>query len=97
MMTSMAICMMGPRSSNNQFALVQDRDDEEDPRERERKAREEEKRSKHEKLQADRKLLPMFPYREGLLEAIAEHQVLIIVGETGSGKTTQVSFPRHAA
>ena len=71
-------------------------EDEEDPRERERKAREAEKRSKQEKLQADRKLLPMFPYREGLLEAIAEHQVLIIVGETGSGKTTQVTFYMHA-
>ncbi len=66
-------------------------DDEEDPRERERLARESEKRTKHEKLQADRKLLPMFPYREGLLEAIAKYQVVIIVGETGSGKTTQVS------
>ncbi|KAL6774284.1 hypothetical protein ACKKBG_A24410 [Auxenochlorella protothecoides x Auxenochlorella symbiontica] len=32
----------------------------------------------------------MFPYREDLLKAIAEHQVLIIVGETGSGKTTQI-------
>ena len=64
--------------------------DDEDPRERERKARAAEKQSKQEKLQADRKLLPMFPYREGLLEAIAEHQILIIVGETGSGKTTQV-------
>lgn len=29
-------------------------------------------------------------YREDLLKAIAEHQVLIIVGETGSGKTTQI-------
>ncbi|KFM23132.1 Putative pre-mRNA-splicing factor ATP-dependent RNA helicase DHX16 [Auxenochlorella protothecoides] len=28
--------------------------------------------------------------REDLLKAIAEHQVLIIVGETGSGKTTQI-------
>lgn len=69
---------------------MQDVDDEEDPREKERKARAAEKQSKQEKLQADRKLLPMFPFREPLLEAIAEHQVLIIVGETGSGKTTQV-------
>lgn len=32
----------------------------------------------------------MFPFREELLTAIANHQVLIIEGETGSGKTTQI-------
>eukprot|EP01133_Synstelium_polycarpum_P002542 gene2542-2913_t len=37
-----------------------------------------------------RRSLPIFPYREELLAAVAEHQVLIIVGETGSGKTTQI-------
>ena len=45
-------------------------------------------------LQAERKNLPMYKYRDGehgLLAAIAEHQILIVVGETGSGKTTQVS------
>ena len=44
-----------------------------------------------EKLQAGRRELPMFKYREELLEAIAAHQIIVIVGETGSGKTTQVS------
>ena len=61
----------------------------EDPEQAELKAREAAKQSAFEKLQADRRLLPMFPYREGLLDAIAKHNVLIIVGETGSGKTTQ--------
>ncbi|XP_066579606.1 pre-mRNA-splicing factor ATP-dependent RNA helicase DHX16 [Amia ocellicauda] len=37
-----------------------------------------------------RRSLPVFPYREDLLAAIAEHQILIIEGETGSGKTTQI-------
>lgn len=37
-----------------------------------------------------RKSLPVYKYREPLLKAIAEHQILIIVGETGSGKTTQL-------
>ncbi|KAM7269789.1 hypothetical protein ACFE04_025286 [Oxalis oulophora] len=50
-----------------------------------------------EKLQADRKTLPMFPYREQLLEAINDHQVLVIVGETGSGKTTQIPQYLHEA
>jgi pre-mRNA-splicing factor ATP-dependent RNA helicase DHX16 len=41
-------------------------------------------------LQETRRSLPIFPYREQLLEAIETHQVLIIEGETGSGKTTQI-------
>ncbi|XP_069054383.1 pre-mRNA-splicing factor ATP-dependent RNA helicase DHX16 isoform X2 [Lepisosteus oculatus] len=41
-------------------------------------------------IQEVRRSLPVFPYRADLLAAIAEHQVLIIEGETGSGKTTQI-------
>lgn len=41
-------------------------------------------------MQAVRRSLPVFPFREELLAAIANHQVLIIEGETGSGKTTQI-------
>eukprot|EP00054_Salpingoeca_dolichothecata_P026405 m.188634 g.188634 ORF g.188634 m.188634 type:complete len:1056 (-) comp25647_c0_seq3:133-3300(-) len=37
-----------------------------------------------------RKSLPVYAYREAFLEAVKEHQVLIICGETGSGKTTQL-------
>ena len=44
----------------------------------------------HEALQATRRTLPVFAYREDIIAAVREHQVLIIVGETGSGKTTQV-------
>lgn len=43
-----------------------------------------------EKLQKERRGLPIYPYREELLQAIKTYQVLVIVGETGSGKTTQV-------
>lgn len=38
----------------------------------------------------ERASLPVYPYRSELLQAIAENQILIIVGETGSGKTTQI-------
>ncbi|VFQ64111.1 unnamed protein product [Cuscuta campestris] len=54
-------------------------------------------KSAFEKLQADRKTLPIFPYRDELLQAINEHQVLVIVGETGSGKTTQIPQYLHEA
>ena len=37
-----------------------------------------------------RKTLPVYAYREEIIAAVREHQVLIIVGETGSGKTTQI-------
>jgi pre-mRNA-splicing factor ATP-dependent RNA helicase DHX16 len=42
-----------------------------------------------------RAALPIYPYRQGLLDAIKNYQVLIIVGETGSGKTTQVMQYLH--
>ncbi|XP_019334322.2 pre-mRNA-splicing factor ATP-dependent RNA helicase DHX16 [Alligator mississippiensis] len=41
-------------------------------------------------IQEVRRSLPIFPYRHDLVAAITEHQVLIIEGETGSGKTTQI-------
>ena len=37
-----------------------------------------------------RRSLPSYPFRQDLLEAIEDHQILIIEGETGSGKTTQI-------
>ena len=37
-----------------------------------------------------RESLPVFKYRQTFLDAIAKYQVLILVGETGSGKTTQL-------
>lgn len=37
-----------------------------------------------------KKSLPIYKFKQQLLEAIAEYQVVIIEGETGSGKTTQL-------
>ena len=34
--------------------------------------------------------LPIYPFKEDLIRAVKEHQILIIEGETGSGKTTQI-------
>ncbi|EGN96603.1 hypothetical protein SERLA73DRAFT_111238 [Serpula lacrymans var. lacrymans S7.3] len=41
-------------------------------------------------IQDQRKNLPIYKLRDPLLQAIGEHQVLIVVGDTGSGKTTQM-------
>lgn len=46
--------------------------------------------TEHEKLLAVRRTLPMYTFRDDLLEAIDKFQVLVVVGETGSGKTTQL-------
>lgn len=45
---------------------------------------------KKQSMQEVRRSLPIFPYRDDLLSAIKEHQILVIEGETGSGKTTQI-------
>lgn len=49
-----------------------------------------EKEKKKQSIDECRKSLPIYAFREDLLNAIEEHQVLIIEGETGSGKTTQI-------
>jgi uncharacterized membrane protein YgcG len=41
-------------------------------------------------LTAQRKALPVFGYREELLRTIEHNRVVVVEGETGSGKTTQV-------
>ncbi|KAL6848933.1 hypothetical protein ACP4OV_021516 [Aristida adscensionis] len=48
-------------------------------------------------LQDERKTLPVYKFKDELLAAIAEHQVIIVVGETGSGKTTQIPQYLHEA
>ncbi|CDO95616.1 unnamed protein product [Kluyveromyces dobzhanskii CBS 2104] len=50
----------------------------------------EEQINKMKTIQETRKSLPVYQYREDLLSSIRQHQVLIVVGETGSGKTTQL-------
>ncbi|XP_047545237.1 ATP-dependent RNA helicase DHX33 isoform X1 [Vanessa atalanta] len=43
-----------------------------------------------EDIQAVRKTLPVYVVRGRLLEEIKKHNTMIIIGETGSGKTTQI-------
>lgn len=47
--------------------------------------------SQNKSLREQREFLPAFAVREDLLRVIRDNQVIIVVGETGSGKTTQLT------
>ncbi|KAG8897071.1 Cyclin-dependent kinase catalytic subunit [Tulasnella sp. 403] len=55
------------------------------------------RKKKEASIDDTRKSLPIYQYREELLKAVADHQVLIVVAETGSGKTTQLPQYLHEA
>jgi ATP-dependent RNA helicase DHX8/PRP22 len=42
-------------------------------------------------IKQQRESLPVYKFRKQLLEAVAQNQLLIVVGDTGSGKTTQLT------
>jgi ATP-dependent RNA helicase DHX8/PRP22 len=42
-------------------------------------------------IKQQRESLPVFKFRKQLLDAVAQNQLLIVVGDTGSGKTTQMT------
>ena len=42
-------------------------------------------------IQQQRQSLPIFAYREQIIDAVASNQCLVVIGETGSGKTTQMT------
>eukprot|EP00397_Hematodinium_sp_SG-2012_P002159 GEMP01002165.1.p1 GENE.GEMP01002165.1~~GEMP01002165.1.p1 ORF type:complete len:998 (+),score=251.80 GEMP01002165.1:125-3118(+) len=48
-------------------------------------------------LEEGRKKLPVYKWRTELMDAIEKYNVLIVVGETGSGKTTQIPQFLHDA
>ena len=47
--------------------------------------------SKTKTIKEQREFLPIFSVREELMNVIRENQIVVIVGETGSGKTTQLT------
>ena len=51
--------------------------------------------SQSKSLKEQREYLPAFAVREDLLRVIRDNQVVIVVGETGSGKTTQLTQFLH--
>lgn len=44
-----------------------------------------------------RKLLPINQYESQIVEAVAKNRVVVVIGETGSGKTTQLAQILHRA
>lgn len=46
--------------------------------------------SRRQKLEVERRELPAWSARDKLLALVKAHKTLIVVGETGSGKTTQI-------
>jgi pre-mRNA-splicing factor ATP-dependent RNA helicase DHX16 len=63
---------------------------EQDPKDAELLERIDEAERKAKSIEDVRKSLPIYQYRDELIQAVRDHQVLVIVGETGSGKTTQL-------
>lgn len=42
-------------------------------------------------MKDQRRSLPIYSLKSQLLQAISDHRILIVIGETGSGKTTQIT------
>ncbi|ONI11704.1 hypothetical protein PRUPE_4G121400 [Prunus persica] len=51
--------------------------------------------AKSKTISQQRQCLPIYSVREELLQVIRENQVIVVVGETGSGKTTQLTQYLH--
>ncbi|XP_033019587.1 ATP-dependent RNA helicase DHX29 isoform X1 [Lacerta agilis] len=45
---------------------------------------------RYQRLLKEREQLPVFRYRHALIETLKKHRVVVVAGETGSGKSTQV-------
>lgn len=53
--------------------------------------------AKTKSIKEQREYLPVYAVREQLLDVVRENQITVIVGETGSGKTTQLTQYLHEA
>ncbi|KAH3837771.1 probable ATP-dependent RNA helicase DHX34 [Dreissena polymorpha] len=56
------------------------------------------KLAKLKKVKTDQENLPIYQYRQHIVDTVREHQVVIIAGDTGCGKSTQVpQYLLHAS
>jgi pre-mRNA-splicing factor ATP-dependent RNA helicase DHX38/PRP16 len=51
--------------------------------------------SRDKTIAQQRKSLPVYDVREEMMQLVRENQVVVVVGETGSGKTTQMTQYLH--
>jgi len=47
--------------------------------------------AKYKTMKEQREYLPIFSCKRELLKLVYDHRIVIVVGETGSGKTTQLT------
>lgn len=57
-----------------------------------RKFREKQNEFRYMRALKGRRMLPAWNYKEVILDTVEQHQVVVICGETGCGKSTQVSL-----
>ena len=57
-----------------------------------RKFREKQNEFRYMRALEGRRMLPAWNYKEVVLDTVQQHQVVVICGETGCGKSTQVSL-----
>ena len=44
------------------------------------------------KIRKDQQSLPIYQYKEKIIEAVRQYQVVVVAGDTGCGKSTQVVY-----
>ena len=49
--------------------------------------------SKLRKVRQDQENLPIYQYKSVIIDAVKQHQVVVVAGDTGCGKSTQVRSP----
>ena len=42
-------------------------------------------------IKEQRESLPIYRFKDQIIDAVADNQMLVVIGETGSGKTTQMT------
>ncbi|KAL3928499.1 MAG: hypothetical protein SGPRY_002362 [Prymnesium sp.] len=47
--------------------------------------------TRHKTIAEQRRSLPVYALKQELIKALSENQILVVIGETGSGKTTQMT------
>lgn len=48
--------------------------------------------AKLKKVKSDQENLPIFKYKDAMIDMVRKNQVVVIAGDTGCGKSTQVKF-----